>query len=198
MRECSWKGSPSRFCSVQTEALRVRRAGDYYLNIQEGACYWPASEVNRPQLLLGQQERRKHHRDQRPQKKKLGHFVLVPANCVRASKLRLGGNSRPAGDTRWGRQCAFGRPSVFGLMFAFGPAKRVWPWPANRVSPAKRVSPAEFGHIFTSKSSSHQQAHLPPANRRPTSKRVPQTPLAAVGGCQRENKQALTAIRRRR
>ena len=45
-------------------------SGRLSLHIQEGACYWPASEINRPQLLLGQQERRKHHRDQRPKKKK--------------------------------------------------------------------------------------------------------------------------------
>ena len=64
------------------------------LHIQEGAWCWPASEINRPQLLLGQQERRKHHRVQRPQKeqkKKLSHFVFS------TSKLRSG------------QQIAFGR-----------------------------------------------------------------------------------------
>ena len=88
-------------------------------------------------------------------------MVLVPANCVRASKLRLGGNLRPAGDSRWGRKCASGRKPAFGLLSAFGPAKRVWP--------AKRVSPAEFEQCFTSKRlttskpTSRQQARSPNA-----------------------------------
>ena len=135
-----------------------------------------------------------------PKRKNSATLLLVPANCVRASKLRLGGNLRAAGDSCWGRQCAFGRKSVSSLVFAFGPAKRVWA--AKRVWPVKRVSPAEFEQCSTSKTTSHhgQQTHLPPgpANRRPASKRVHQTPLATVGGCQRENKQALTALRRRR
>ena len=89
MGECSWKGPPSRFCSVQTEALRVRWAGDYHLNIQEGTCYWPASEIKRPQLLLGQQERRKHHHDQAPKEK----------SSVTVKKLAL--NAKPSQCDQW-------------------------------------------------------------------------------------------------
>ena len=157
-----------------------------------------ASEINRPQLLLGQQERRKHHRDQRPQKKKTRSVAptvtlyLVPANCVRASKLRLGGNPRPAGDSRWGRQCASGRPSAFGLLLVFGPAKRVWPAKLARFTSRIRT-------MLHQQTTSHQQIHSTPANRRPASRRVPRTPLATAGRCQRENKQApLTALRQRR
>ena len=90
MREYSWKGPTSRFWSVQTEAARVRGAGDYHLNIQEGACYWPASEINRPRLLLGQQERRKHHRDQRPQMEKLGHFVFSTSQLRSGQHIAFG------------------------------------------------------------------------------------------------------------
>ena len=78
------------------------------------------------------------------------------------------------------------------------------------VRPAIRVRPTVCGWpgktrlasrirtMFHQQMTSHRQTHLPPANRRPASKRVPQTPLATVGGCQRENKQALAALRRRR
>ena len=166
-------------------------SGRLSLHIQEGACSWPASEIKRPQLLLGQQERRKHHRDQRPQKEKNSvTLVLVPANCVRASKLRLGGNPRPAGDSRWGRRCASGRQPVFGLLFG------VWPGKTRLASKARFTS--RIRTIIHQQTTSHQQIHSPPANRRPASKRVPRMPLATVGRCQRENKQALTALRRRR
>ena len=161
------------------------------LHIQEGACCWPASEINRPQLLLGQQERRKHHRDQRPKKKKLGHFVFS------TSKLRSG------------QQIAFGRQSAPGRRFALGPAKRVRP--AIRVRPTASVWPGKARLAskarFTSRIRTmlHQQGDSPPANALTTSKptsqqltRSPNAPIATAGECQRENKQALTALRRRR
>ena len=172
----------------------MRRAGDYHLNIQERACYWPASGENRPQLLLSRAagKEKTPSSPEAPKGKNSATLVLVPANCVRASKLRF---------------AHVGRKFAFGRQFAFWPAIRVLPenrvrpavcvWP-GRVSPAKRVSPADLEQCFISKPTSHQQTHLSPANRRPTSRGVPQTPLATAGGCQRENKQALTALRRRR
>ena len=160
------------------------------LHIQEGACCWPASEINRPQLLLGQQERRKHHRDQRPKKKILGHFGFS------TSKLRSG------------QQIAFGRQPAPGRRFALGPAMRVRPairvrptvgvWPGKTRLASKARFTSRIRTMLHQQTTSHRQIHLPPANRRPASKRVPRTALATVGRCQRENKQALTALRRRR
>ena len=136
-----------------------------------------------------------------PKEKKLGHFVFS------TSKLRSG------------QQISFGRQFSSGRKFALGldtcvrpvilvrPDVCVWPGKARLGSKARlaskaplrvRVSPAEFEKCFTCNTTSHQQTHFPPANRRPASKRVPQTPLATAGGCQRENKQDLTALRRRR
>ena len=96
-----------------------------------------------------------------PKKNKRKNSVtlfLVPGNCVRASKLRLGGNPRPAGDSRWGRRCASGRQSVFGLLLAFG----LWPGKTRLASKAR----------FTSKIRTmlHQQGDFPPANALTTSK----------------------------
>ena len=62
----SCKRPLSRFCSVQNEAIPVRSAGECHLNIQEGACHWPASETNKSQLLQVQQGRRKFRRAQSP------------------------------------------------------------------------------------------------------------------------------------
>ena len=134
-------------------------SGRLSLHIQEGACYWPAGEINRPQLLLGQQERRKHHRDQSPKRKKLGHFGFS------TSKLRSG------------QQIAFGRKSTPGRRSALGPAIRARPAirvrPTVGVWPAKRVSPAKFEQCFTSirlptrKSTHHQKTDVPPASAFP-------------------------------
>ena len=165
MGECSWKGSPSRFWSVQTEALRVRRASDYHLNIQEGACYCPASEIYRPQLLLGQQERRKRHRDQRPQKKgtrplyfQYQQSAFGPAKCVRAairirSAIRVGaGNAHSAGNPCSACCLRLARHSACGQQMK-----------------ARLASKARF----TSRAMFHQQNDVPPANALTTSKRSP-------------------------
>ena len=123
------------------------------MNIQEGACYWPASEINRPQLLLGQQERRKHHRDQRPQKKKLGHFVFS------TSKLRSGKQ------ISFGRQFASVRKFALGLEACVRPVIRVrpdvcvWPGKSRLASKARLASRTMF----------HQQNDSPPANALTTS-----------------------------
>ena len=139
-------------------------SGRLSLHIQEGACYWPASEINRPQLLLGQQERRKHHRDQRPQKKKTRslcfqyqQIAFGPANCVWAEisarpAIRVGaGDARPASNP-----CsAYCRQNTFGQQSAYA----VHQQNSNNVSPATRLP--------TSKRTFHQHAGAPQASALP-------------------------------
>ena len=137
------------------------------LHMQGGACYWPASEINRPQLLLGQQERRKHHRDQRPKKKKLGHFGFStsklrsngPANCVWAAirarpAIRVGaGDARPAGNPRSAYCWRLARQNAFGQQSAFHQQN------SNNAPPARRLP--------TSKRTYHQQTDVPQASAFP-------------------------------
>ena len=103
-------------------------------------------------------------------------MFLVPANCVRASKLRFGGNPRPAGDSRWGRRCASGRQSVSGLLLAFGPAKRVWPGKTRLASCSKARFTSKIRTLL------HQQGDSPPANTlatsKPTSRKQARSPNA--------------------